>query len=92
MLVIIIFKEFYNDYEDNSFHNLSLNINQKNSNKKRKFSQISNSLYKDKIKKTYTMNKIQNRIKLENKYVDNTNGIKINKISNKKYSFLKKIL
>ena len=80
-------KEFYSDDEDNSYNNLSVNIN---SNKKRKFSQISNSSYKDKIKKTYTINKIQNRYKLENKNVDNTHNIKINKISNKKVRFLKK--
>ena len=86
-------KEFYSDDEDNSFHNLSLNINsinQKDSHKKRKFSQISNSSYRDKIKKTYTINKIQNRYKLENKYVNNSNDIKTNKISNKKVRFLKK--
>ena len=86
-------KEFYSDDEDNSYNNLSVNINsinQNNSNKKRKFSQISNSSYKDKIKKTYTINKIQNRYKLENKNVDNIQNIKNNKIPNKKVSFLKK--
>ena len=86
-------KEFYSDDENNSYNYLSVNINsinQNNSNKKRKFSQISNSSYKDKIKKTYTINKIQNRYKLENKNVDNTQNIKNTKISNKKVSFLKK--
>ena len=86
-------KEFYSDDEDNSYQNLSMNINsinQKDSNKKRKFSQITNSSYKDKIKKTYTINRILNRYKLENKNVDNTQNNKINKISNKKVRFLKK--
>ena len=80
-------KEFFSDDEDNSYHNLSLNIN---SNKKRKFSQISNVSYKDKIKKTYTINRIQNRYKLENKNIDNIQNNKINKKINKKVRFLKK--
>ena len=80
-------KEFFSDDEDNSYHNLSLYIN---SNKKRKFSQISNASYRDKIKKTYTINRIQNRYKLENKNIDNIQNNKINKKINKKVRFLKK--
>jgi hypothetical protein len=81
-------KEFYSDDEENSYSNLTKNEQDKTK-RTRKLSHCSNV---DRIKKTYTINKIQNRIDLDIKNVDNnirnrrTSKVS-SKTSNKKVHF-----
>ena len=84
-------KEFYSDDEDNSYYNQNLTNNYDIARKKRKFSKISNSSNQDKtkLKKAYTLHKIEKRYELENKNEDYT-PIKYRRISNKKVHFLSK--
>ena len=81
-------KEFYSDDEENSYSNLTKN-EQNKTKRTRKLSHCSNQ---DRIKKTYTINKIQNRIDLDIKNVDindkNRRSSKASsKTSNKKVRF-----
>ncbi len=80
-------KEFYSDDEDNSYYNQNLTNNYNIARKKRKLSQISNSSNnKTKLKKSYTMNKIEKRYELENKNVDYS-PFKYRRNTNKKVHF-----
>ena len=82
-------KEFYSDDEENPYNNLSKNDRSFKKNKEKSTKKLSNCStlsHKTQLKKSYTMNKIQNRIKLDIKNVSN-NEKRSCKISNKKVRF-----
>ena len=90
-------KEFYSDDEENSYSNLTKNEQDKTK-RTRKLSHCSYLSNQDRIKKTYTINKIQNRFDLDIKNVDNNNNKNrrtskfSSKASNKKVHFPSKNL